>query len=66
VESEIHELEDRFKATWLALDTKNKQASPGNQELSTSPDADPSGPLVHEGFKAISALSLNKYYASPQ
>ena len=51
----MHELGDRFKAKWLALDTKNKQAAPWNQELPTSPDADPSGPFVHEGFKAIPA-----------
>ena len=55
METEIHELEDRFKATWLAPDSTDKQAAPWNQELPTSPGADPSGPLVHEGFKAIPA-----------
>jgi len=47
---ETHELEDRFKATWLALDAKDKQAHPFPQVLTTSPDANPSGPLVSRGL----------------
>jgi len=39
----MHELEDCFKDTWLALYTKDKQAHPCPQVLPTSPDADPIG-----------------------
>ena len=47
---EIHELEDRYKATWLALDAEDRQAHPCPQELPTSPDANPSEPPVSRGL----------------
>jgi hypothetical protein len=47
---EIHILADRFKATWLALDAKDKLAHPCPQVLPTSPDANPSGPFVSRGL----------------
>ena len=59
-----HELKNRFKATWLALDAKDKQAHPFPQGLTTSPDANPSGPPFHEGFKTIPELWSNREYAS--
>ena len=55
VQLEIHKLKDRFKAMWLAADFKDKQAYPWNQELPTSPDVDPSGPLVSRGLYSDSS-----------
>ena len=55
-------MEDRFKAKWLAPDSKDKQAYTLNQELPTSPDAEPSGPLVSRGLQSDSSIVTYRGY----